>query len=143
MAVVVLAVGVSNKVLVGFKVQANTHKIMLREIKSLNFIKYHFLQVAATWVAAVASAKVAVAVDLAKVAVAVDLAKAAAAVVSAKVAAAVVSAKVAVDSAKVVVDSAKVAADSARAVAVDLARAAAVVDLVAGAKVAAGAKRSV
>ena len=134
MAVVVLAVGVSNKVLVGFKVQANTHKIMLREIKSLNFIKYHFLQVAATWVAAVASAKVAVAVDLAK---------AAAAVVSAKVAAAVVSAKVAVDSAKVVVDSAKVAADSARAVAVDLARAAAVVDLVAGAKVAAGAKRSV
>ena len=125
MAVAVLAVAVSNKVLVGFKVLPKSHKIMLRVCKFRNFIKYHSLQVVATWVVAADLAKVAVAADLVKVAV--DLVRAAAVV----------------DLVKVVVDSVKAAAvDLAKAV-VDLARAAAVVDLVAGAKVAAVAKQSV
>jgi hypothetical protein len=139
-AVAGLAAGVSNKVLVGFKVLPKLHKIMLRVCKSRNFIKYHSLQVVATWAGAADLARVVVAAASAKVAAAADSVKAA--VDSAK--AAVDSAKAAVDSAKVVVDSAKVVVDSAKAVAaVDLVRAAAVVDLVAGAKVAAGAKRSV
>ena len=128
MAVAGLAVVVSNKVLVESKEHPKSHKIMLLECKFRNFIKFHFLQVVATWVAAADLAKVAVAADLVRVVVAVDLVRVAAAA----------------DLVKAAVDLVKGGAvDLAKAAAVDLVRVAAVVDLVAGAKVAAGAKRSV
>ena len=126
MAVAGLAVVVSSKVLEEFKEHPNTHKIMLLVRKSRNFIKYHSLQVVATWVAAVDLAnKVEAAVDLAKAAV--DLAKVEAAVDLVK--AVVDSAKAVVDSARVVADSAKAAVDLAK-VAVDLVKVAVAVDLV-------------
>ena len=53
MAAAVSSVAGSNKALGEFKVLPNTHKIMLQVCKSHSFIKFHFLQVVETWVAAV------------------------------------------------------------------------------------------